>query len=611
MQECKKKFEDSKLARDTQQNHARGGSKSSLDAMDMSQPEKKKKKKVEETEKNLCGICLAEEDVNARGKMDSCEHYFCFACILEWAKVETRCPTCRQRFTTLSRPCGFRARGRTLNLPLRNQVHIPPDEDNEAVQDPYQDTFCIKCNGSEDDSLLLLCDLCDSAAHTYCVGLGRTVPTGEWYCPECEASGNINSDTEKDDDDDDFILELYDDDITSRSSSMRRTASTAKTLEKVNPQPVLPSLSLSRHATSASSLGPVNRRLIRKPAPKLSNSARAFASQSSASASGAQVSGPASLLPSGPSRTLSGRRLLQERIQAMRENWKSLQRGELQFSSQPFCFNDKIIDRANECPLPALINHPKEKRQKPDNQTEIDRAWAMMECAKSLGGNDLDHDNHRKAERSHLSLSTSQINRKVSKVKCTSLRPIERTAVDSRVDTTSFAKHNNYVLNNRISSVGSTPLPFSQCSTTSSSKLMPQIGGSSKRSNQAPITTICGEEHVTRLSGVLSQKANVVDANAKEKILTLVKSHLKQFYKSKQLRKCEFREVARSSTHAILAACGFHHSVQIAHCLKTISCEHSNQWRQSPSLMPMSCNECFVSFVKDVVNGIVEETIIK
>lgn len=32
---------------------------------------------------------------------------------------------------------------------------------------------------------MLLCDLCDSSAHTYCVGLGREVPEGNWYCVVC------------------------------------------------------------------------------------------------------------------------------------------------------------------------------------------------------------------------------------------------------------------------------------------------------------------------------------------------------------------------------------------------------------------------------------------
>lgn len=32
---------------------------------------------------------------------------------------------------------------------------------------------------------MLLCDICDSPAHTYCVGLGREVPSGDWFCEGC------------------------------------------------------------------------------------------------------------------------------------------------------------------------------------------------------------------------------------------------------------------------------------------------------------------------------------------------------------------------------------------------------------------------------------------
>ncbi|GAB4855625.1 hypothetical protein Ancab_024246 [Ancistrocladus abbreviatus] len=37
------------------------------------------------------------------------------------------------------------------------------------------------------------CDLCDSPAHTYCVGLGWEVPEGNWYCEDCRPSALGNS----------------------------------------------------------------------------------------------------------------------------------------------------------------------------------------------------------------------------------------------------------------------------------------------------------------------------------------------------------------------------------------------------------------------------------
>ena len=49
--------------------------------------------------------------------------------------------------------------------------------------------MCIECNQGGEDSLMLLCDICDSSAHTYCVGLGREVPEGNWYCGGCRLGG--------------------------------------------------------------------------------------------------------------------------------------------------------------------------------------------------------------------------------------------------------------------------------------------------------------------------------------------------------------------------------------------------------------------------------------
>lgn len=50
---------------------------------------------------------------------------------------------------------------------------------------PYENVICTECHQGGDDALMLLCDICDSPAHTYCVGLGREVPDGNWYCDGC------------------------------------------------------------------------------------------------------------------------------------------------------------------------------------------------------------------------------------------------------------------------------------------------------------------------------------------------------------------------------------------------------------------------------------------
>jgi hypothetical protein len=99
---------------------------------DVQEQEEEENKEVEPSFNNeekvvqVCGICLTEEEVE-RGKLDCCNHYFCFGCIMEWAKVESRCPTCKQRFVTVVRPSvpGVpRSRPRTFRIPLRNQVLV-------------------------------------------------------------------------------------------------------------------------------------------------------------------------------------------------------------------------------------------------------------------------------------------------------------------------------------------------------------------------------------------------------------------------------------------------------------------------------------------------------
>lgn len=92
---------------------------------------KKGKEKVEEVRaevvKQVCGICLTEEDKRRlRGTLDCCSHYFCFVCIMEWSKVESRCPLCKQRFKTISKPArstaGIDLREALIQVPERDQV---------------------------------------------------------------------------------------------------------------------------------------------------------------------------------------------------------------------------------------------------------------------------------------------------------------------------------------------------------------------------------------------------------------------------------------------------------------------------------------------------------
>ncbi|XP_057952376.1 uncharacterized protein LOC131146657 isoform X2 [Malania oleifera] len=57
-----------------------------------------------DSDPSLCGVCLSEEGKTIRGWIDSFDNHFCFACIMEWAKVESRCPMCKRRFSSIRRP---------------------------------------------------------------------------------------------------------------------------------------------------------------------------------------------------------------------------------------------------------------------------------------------------------------------------------------------------------------------------------------------------------------------------------------------------------------------------------------------------------------------------
>ncbi|VAI85169.1 unnamed protein product [Triticum turgidum subsp. durum] len=143
-----------------------------------------------------CGICFTDSCRAIRGELDCCAHHFCFVCIMAWARVESRCPFCKARFHTIRRPPvpGRLPSERIVNVAERNQVYHPRGNVSSVVStDPYVNSGCSVCNCSSDEDLLLLCELCDAASHTYCVGLGTTVPEGDWFCKDCETSKEEHS----------------------------------------------------------------------------------------------------------------------------------------------------------------------------------------------------------------------------------------------------------------------------------------------------------------------------------------------------------------------------------------------------------------------------------
>ncbi|SPO01017.1 uncharacterized protein DNG_03765 [Cephalotrichum gorgonifer] len=130
-------------------------------------------------------------DTNSRiAALDSCDHIIHDACIRLWAQKTNTCPICREQFRKLRVFDGIS--GSTIEcveIEEKKQVaEFDPhewlaengeDEAEEAATHP-----CPVCNSSEREDVLLLCDGCDAAYHTYCIGLDE-VPAGDWYCMEC------------------------------------------------------------------------------------------------------------------------------------------------------------------------------------------------------------------------------------------------------------------------------------------------------------------------------------------------------------------------------------------------------------------------------------------
>ncbi|KAM3140238.1 hypothetical protein pb186bvf_007594 [Paramecium bursaria] len=54
-------------------------------------------KKRQKISVQQCDICY--DIITKKGILDSCNHYFCFECIMNWSKSNITCPKCRQQFS--------------------------------------------------------------------------------------------------------------------------------------------------------------------------------------------------------------------------------------------------------------------------------------------------------------------------------------------------------------------------------------------------------------------------------------------------------------------------------------------------------------------------------
>ncbi|XP_038663935.1 PHD and RING finger domain-containing protein 1 isoform X1 [Scyliorhinus canicula] len=171
-----------------------------------------------------CPICLNHFRDQAIGTPESCAHYFCLDCILEWTKNANSCPVDRIVFKHICVRTHF---GGTVlkKIPVQN-----PDKGNEEEEEDV--TNCEVCGRSDREDSLLLCDGCDSGYHLDCLTPALdTVPVEEWFCPEC-AVNNPRDDVEEIDDEEVAFLvaDAAQEPTTSwLRPSVRRTRAIART----------------------------------------------------------------------------------------------------------------------------------------------------------------------------------------------------------------------------------------------------------------------------------------------------------------------------------------------------------------------------------------------
>lgn len=556
-----------------------------------------------------CGVCLLEEGMSLRGLIDSCEHYFCFVCIMEWAKVESRCPICKRRFSTIRRPPkdGVFFSERIVNVPVRDQVYCYNGNATIGPSDPYSQVKCSICSLATDEELLLLCDLCDSAAHSYCVGLGATVPEGDWFCHDCTLSRDDHAKVEPD---------ATCDGKTCNSSSNNTV-----------------------HFT--------------RPEVSINDIARESGTQyhepdtSSVVASSGQWESVAECSTTQPTvdRTSNARTLqrclnVHARIKILRENWDGFRGGSLNFSSS---FRDEV--KASQ-PQTSSLNQESTSQKHPDGDLSpgrglynIDKAWKMMDIAAKALGKKCGNKSSKDDKVSKLPVKKESIVSEAGKVRpnityfgglkkhhsvgtCRNSHRFqileknktmqgtaksdrnheeERELLSSRNLIASGQVKNRHYNVPRKDHIGATLNVAGSINQPSHLIRSPPLMATDKCRAKKEIDATFEEKRSIKKDPRLMREVE----DAKSEIQSLVKLNLKILSRDKKLEVDVFKEVARHATHSIMGACGIERPKAGFRSFQGSVCNHNETHKRPRStLMPTSCRECFFIFVKDVVTTI-------
>ncbi|XP_050808735.1 PHD and RING finger domain-containing protein 1 isoform X2 [Gopherus flavomarginatus] len=172
-----------------------------------------------------CPICLNTFRNQAVGTPESCAHYFCLDCIVEWSKNANSCPVDRILFKYIC--IRVRFGGDILKkIPVEN---TKAQDGDSGEDDP---TFCEVCGRSDREDRLLLCDGCDAGYHMECLNPPLSeVPVDEWFCPACAPANAAVAAAETDHVSEEEVAALIAD-VTPTTSRLRlnvRTRAIART----------------------------------------------------------------------------------------------------------------------------------------------------------------------------------------------------------------------------------------------------------------------------------------------------------------------------------------------------------------------------------------------
>ncbi|XP_011626307.2 uncharacterized protein At4g10930 isoform X1 [Amborella trichopoda] len=157
------------------------------------------------SEYDRCGICM--DLIIDRGVLDCCKHWFCFACIDNWATITNLCPLCKNEFQLITCVPVYDTIGSITHeenslVSKDNDWCIQGKSNTLSFPSYYIDedaVICLDGDGckirsglasTEEASTLetsIACDSCDIWYHAFCVGFDpETTSETSWLCPRCK-----------------------------------------------------------------------------------------------------------------------------------------------------------------------------------------------------------------------------------------------------------------------------------------------------------------------------------------------------------------------------------------------------------------------------------------